>query len=340
MENFEDEDSDFDVRYLSEGSDDETVHTFVEKDNVVQPTNQVDYHNAADTQETNDQLMPDASEDPNSPSQAHSYTKSAYPVSPNDNTVTTSPIPNIATWGSEEDIEPQFSPSSPPITQSTLWTTTPARQRSNKPITSPAKQKPTSKPYQKGRKATRNLMSIVFRSMPTANRFSALDVLDDDHHSLKVDTATMSTRHKASTDVPQETSSQDSEYEDQDSLDDASFDGMLLVSDSEIQGLEGDLLDNNDDGYDTETTDNTSPSKSIPSHRISSKQARKRIRELYTSSDPMAFHLWDGVTPDSSVPTISVPAVLPEDHSPVVTIFPHPSHNTTSQSEGPGAKPS
>jgi hypothetical protein len=183
-------------------------------------------------------------------------------------------------------------------------------------------------------------MSKVFRSMPTANRFSALDVLDDDHHSSHVDTATMSTRQDASTEVPQETSFQDSEYEDQDSLDDESFDGMSLVSGSEIQGLEDDLLDNNEDGYDTETTDNTSPSKTSSSHRISNKQARKRIRKLYTSLDPMALHLWDGATPDSSVPTTSALAVLPENYSSAVTNFPHPSHNTTSQSEGPGAKPS
>ena len=339
-ENFEDEDSDFDIRYLSDVSDDETVHTFDDKDKECKPTNHVDFRKAADMQEKNDQLMPDVSEAPNSPSQANSYTERAYPASPNDNTVTTSPIPNITTWGSEDELEPQFSPSSPPITQPTPWTTTPARQRSNKTIPSPDIQKPTPKPYPKGREAARNLLSKVFRSMPTANRFSALDVLDDDHHSSHVDTATMSTRQDASTEVPQETSFQDSEYEDQDSLDDESFDGMSLVSGSEIQGLEDDLLDNNEDGYDTETTDNTSPSKTSSSHRISSKQAKKRIRELYTSSDPTALHLWDGATPDSSVPTTSALAVLPENYSSAVTNFPHPSHNTTSQSEGPGAKPS
>jgi hypothetical protein len=67
-----------------------------------------------------------------------------------------------------------------------------------------------------------------------------------------------------------------SEYSETADSDDDSLDAMSLVSSSEIKGLVADQQDFEDDGYDTETTDNTSPShnkrkpsrKSVPQLKI------------------------------------------------------------------------
>jgi hypothetical protein len=132
----------------------------------------------------------------------------------------------------------------------------------------------------------------------------------------------------------------DSDYADNDSLDDASFDGMSIVSNSEIQDLEDDLRNFEDEGYDTETTDNTSPSHkfSRPKTRRSSSQARTRIDDLLNPQNlnTLAFNTVpsapsERLIPSSPLGTNSTNLETSSLHSP------HPSPNTTFPCEGPGA---
>jgi hypothetical protein len=137
------------------------------------------------------------------------------------------------------------------------------------------------------------------------------------------------------------TSNLDSDYADNDSLDDASFDGMSFVSNSEIHDLEEDLRNFNDDGYDTETTDNTSPSHkfSQPTTRKASSIARIRIKAKLDSHESYS----PAVEANSDQPSH---AKRPQDHTfpytdkPPNTVSPtspHPSFNTNSSHEGSGA---
>ncbi len=83
-------------------------------------------------------------------------------------------------------------------------------------------------------------------------------------------------------------SGQDSEYTENKASDGestASPDNMSLVSGSEIQGLEDDLKDFVDDGYNTETTANTSPShKRQKPMQKSRARAQEHITSFYAST--------------------------------------------------------
>ncbi len=80
-------------------------------------------------------------------------------------------------------------------------------------------------------------------------------------------------------------STQESEYSDNESSDKDSLNNMSLVSSTEIQGLAKDLQTLEDDGYDTETTNNTSPSHKR--HKSSPKAgaiSQERITIFYAAS--------------------------------------------------------
>ena len=137
----------------------------------------------------------------------------------------------------------------------------------------------------------------------------------------------------------------DSDYEDVSSSEDISLEDMSLVSSSEMQGLEDDLREFEDDGYNTETTDNTSPSKTHKTKkRKSSAQARTRISALYSPNAFPPVNLWTGAEPDTSLPgtlqgskNIHLSASpLASDHN--HSSIPHPPLNTNSQSGDPGAE--
>jgi hypothetical protein len=121
---------------------------------------------------------------------------------------------------------------------------------------------------------------------------------------------------------------EDTSYQEEaedDSLED-SIDGMSLVSNNELDDLAMDSLKYDEDGYETDTTDNTSPSKpSKTPHRKASMHARHRISELYTSPDALLGNLWHGVESNSATPRSSLPP------------SPHLSLNTKINSEGNGA---
>jgi hypothetical protein len=115
----------------------------------------------------------------------------------------------------------------------------------------------------------------------------------------------------------------------EESFDDDSFEEMSFISHSEIQDLEADAKDFEDDGYDTETTDNTTSShkSSQPTTRKSSRRARERISELLIPSDAQQGHLWASNSPTKK-------SSQPDGHS---HTFPHPSHDTNKRG-GHGAE--
>ncbi len=90
---------------------------------------------------------------------------------------------------------------------------------------------------------------------------------------------------------------QESEYSLNKESDDGSLDAMSLVSSAEIQGLLADQHTFKDDGYDAETTDNTSPShkRKKPSCQ-SSATAPERFSDFYSTPD--SFDSCKGSEPD------------------------------------------
>ncbi len=103
---------------------------------------------------------------------------------------------------------------------------------------------------------------------------------------------------------------EDTSYQEEaedDSLED-SIDGMSLVSNNELEDLALDSLKYDKDGYETDTTDNTSPSKpSKTPHRKASMHASHRISELYTSPDALLGNLWHGAESTLASPLSSLP---------------------------------
>ena len=167
----------------------------------------------------------------------------------------------------------------------------------------------------------RKLFTRAVQCPATSNRFSALE---DNQSSAKKDAPTPSQSATQLTKEPSQGGdipAQDSDYSDYEESDSASTDDMSLVSGSEINGLEEDLKDFEDDGYDTETTDNTSPShkrQKLPP-RQSRTTAQTRISEIFAMTDTSHAH-------EASLP-----------HQPANKSSPHPSLNTTPNSEGHGA---
>jgi hypothetical protein len=145
-------------------------------------------------------------------------------------------------------------------------------------------------------------------SSESRNRFSALGETPDTTIESIADIQSES----QDSEVTKDQESQDSDYSGEDSADE-SFDAMSLVSGSEIQGLEDDLKDyDDDDGYDTETTDNTSPRHKRPksNKRKSSERALERIT--------------------------GTPSPNGETQAQQPITIPHPSLDTNKKSEGQG----
>ncbi len=119
-------------------------------------------------------------------------------------------------------------------------------------------------------------------------------------------------------------SSQASQYSKTAGSDNDSLDAMSLVSSSEIKGLVADQHDFDEDGYDTETTDNTSPShkKRKPS-RKSGSTAQNRIADFY--STPESFDISEEVELEESSNLHTQPS--PPSH-------PLPNTNSTNKGHG------
>ena len=104
---------------------------------------------------------------------------------------------------------------------------------------------------------------------------------------------------------------------------------MSIVSGSEIQGLEDDLKDFSDNGYDTETMANTSPShKRQKLMRQSSARAHEHISKFYSSTSASISNIqWDVPNTEFS----------PQQLYTQPSQSPHPSLNTSTTSKGQGA---
>ena len=271
---------------------------------------------------------------------------------PNSNTLSLSGVKTLAqnqlyqhtqaspSWGSsdEEEQDPDLSVKASPIPQQ-KWTTTPSRQPRK---SSPPKIPPNELPVKNHSTLRNKAQSLYRKAFPNENRFS---VLTDEIITQPTDISMTSFGNDSSTELLQNISYQESEYEDTDSLDDASFDEMSLVSNSELQDLEDDLKhfeDEDDDGYDTETTNNTSPSTKPTSFmkRKASKIARTRITKLLNLAIPTHDYTREDVDQESLSPT------TPPIHQPdkprsksvgLSSSSPLLSHNTISPREGQGA---
>jgi hypothetical protein len=243
-------------------------------------------------------------------------------------------------WGpfdDDDDVDPF--PPLPPSNNSQTWKTTPSRspKKSQKPLLKPGTSPPISRPTKSSRDKATNLFRQAF---PPTNRFS---VLTEEIITQPTDIS-MTSLSNASPNVSQDNISlQESAYEDSESSDDPSFDDMSIVSNAEIQDLVNDQSESdNDNGYDTETTNNTSPSvKSIkPTRRIASKNASAQITEMYESTRTHLSNPWDCADLDSKSLSAqydsshTVPSTDP-DH--LFNASPHPSRNTTTHREGLGA---
>ena len=217
-------------------------------------------------------------------------------------------IPEIAptTWDSEEDESHQ----SPPLPQPP-WTTTPTRQGRAPARKDTTLRKEGSRSLD-STKGARRLFQKMRSPKESSNRFSPLG----ESISTKTDGLGSCTRGTIDSDLQRDEPDQshDSDYSEEDSADD-SLDAMSLVSGSEIQGLEDDLRDfDDDDGYDTETTDNTSPrhKRQKSNKRKSSERAKAYIIGLKESNENNKTK-----------------------HP--ISALPHPSPDTTLKSDGHGA---
>ncbi len=144
----------------------------------------------------------------------------------------------------------------------------------------------------------------------SSNRFSPLA----ESIATKIDGLDGCTLGKTESDLQRDEPDQshDSEYSEEASADN-SLDAMSLVSGSEIQGLEDDLNDfDDDDGYDTETTDNTSP-----------RHKRQKSNKRKSSERAIIIGL---KASDENNQT--------KHH---ISASPHPSPDTTPKSDGHGA---
>ena len=203
------------------------------------------------------------------------------------------------------------------------WTTTPSRSARGiarqAAATNPVKRLVVAK--LSARKLFQRAVSRIEKvAQNQTNRFQALE---EDYN--KQEAADGSTSQGNDLARQESDMSQGSEYTDNEESEDESLDEMSLVSASEIQGLEDDLREYDDDGYDTETTDNTSPShKRQKSSRKSSTRAQERISELYASVS-LSGNMREG-------PKATESNLYTQD-----PLSPHPSLDTPNNSGGHGA---
>jgi hypothetical protein len=308
--------SDFDIAQISDVSDDETTAS---QGSISGPTKL----GATKDEGTVDEEMPDAkgcedgtdencTDDTTRQDNFKAWKKVSTETSgmlplPPDDTHESRDIP--LSWDSDTEDEDV-------ITQPTSeqqWTTTPTRA---KPVpTEPMGR--TQRNTLKARSSARNLFKKAFPVQLTENRFSPLQ------EEPPVGDMETTTPSKEFFSYPS-TSDDDMSYKEnaEDSLDD-SIDGMSLISTNELDDLAADTLHYDEDGYDTDTTDNTSPSKpSKTPHRKSSLHARLRISELYTAPDALLGNNFVSTSGHSRPPSNTLP---------------HPSLNTPTHSGGHGA---
>ncbi len=139
----------------------------------------------------------------------------------------------------------------------------------------------------KGQRKTshaRKLFQKAFPAAASSNRFSALEDMHPNHEDKN-----QKQKEIQVTTFPsqiEDQSTQESEYSENDKSEDESMDAMSLVSSTEIQGLVADQYAFKDNGYNTETTDNTSPShkRKKPSCK-SSATAQERMSDFYSTPD-------------------------------------------------------
>jgi hypothetical protein len=274
------DDSEFDINHISDVSDDETIGSS-------------DSHSVKHLDvEARDVTMTDASvvegEDPTSSQQEGQITASP----PTDVPQTSRP----QSWDSDEEWEPHSS-----LHTQQPWTKTPpgAKQREKASNT-------TKRLLDSTRPSVKKFLSQAFAPRST-NRFS---VLSDDPPASSM--ATTPSYSEPPTQGPS-MDDDDPPYVPETS-DDDSLENMSIVSNSELHDLAAET-EHLEDGYETDTTDNTSPKKSKRPKRKSSTFARERLSEFYLSIQ------------DHNNPA-------PTDPAPP---SPHPLRNTTSSSKGHGA---
>ena len=223
-----------------------------------------------------------------------------------------SSISRPSSWDSDED-DPIFEL---PLATQPKWTTTPVRSKQKQAAVSAATRN-------RHRSSAKNLFKQAFPS--AANRFSALS---EEQRPVEQGVITQNMELKPHVFNEEEDQSYTESAEGQDLSDEESLDNMSLVSSTELQDLED--YAKSEDGYETDTTDNTSPShkKAKLNTRKSGEKAKVRISEFYTASNALMDNLWDGDDNNSVVSPISLP----------VSTSSHPSLNTTSPSEGHGAE--
>jgi hypothetical protein len=198
-------------------------------------------------------------------------------------------------WGSDDEQETE---PTPPEAQQ--WKTPTSRSKITNRKREEACANLSQTRFSMADSRTRRLLQKAFMPKESSNRFSALDEVP------KTETATDSKSPHHGDQVPStapinqdnDQSTQESEYSDNEESDDDSLDAMSIVSGSEIQSLEEATRDFEDDGYDTETTDNTSPShkRRKPSRKASAK-AQERIANFYETPD--SFDTWEGLKRDT-----------------------------------------
>ena len=335
VESDDDDNSDFDIRNLSDVSDDDTsISKETPTLNKFPPISPPRQHSPGNTViENEDEDMTDAGQDTATSPFLEEEEKTTLEQYDNDvNSTQQDPNPRPS-WGSDDNDEQRIKYQSPTSENTLTWTTTPSRSP-KKLSTSPASDKSNAR--QRQTRAAQHLYQKAFPFSSTANRFSPLT---EEHKCTPNDISRTSLVNESLDAL--DTSNIDSDYADNDSFDDASFDGMSLVSNSELNDLEDDLRGFDDDGYDTETTDNTSPSNKLSqTTRKSSSNARARIRDHFQQQESMFYNATTQAAPTSSSSRSQSPETQDSPQSPPptpVAPFPHLSPNTNSTREGSGA---
>ena len=237
--------------------------------------------------------------------------------------IATSPAKPSPSWASDDEMDCHSPSETLSDKHQNQWTTTPSRSARGiarqAAATNPVKRLVVAK--LSARKLFQRAVSRIEKvAQNQTNRFQALE---EDYN--KQEAADGSTSQGNDLARQESDMSQGSEYTDNEESEDESLDEMSLVSASEIQGLEDDLREYDDDGYDTETTDNTSPShKRQKSSRKSSTRAQERISELYASVS-LSGNMREG-------PKATESNLYTQD-----PLSPHPSLDTPNNSGGHGA---
>ncbi len=226
-------------------------------------------------------------------------------------------------WDSDEDDKDfphssNFIPKTPP-----QWKITPSCSPRLRNKQSPETSNSTLR-SSKSHNHARRLFQKAFPSATPSNRFSALEEDHIQREEIMINTEEVQLDSMA-TYVKDDQLAQDSDYSGNAESDEESLDAMSLVSSSEIKGLVADQYDMNNDGYVTETTDNTSPShkRKKPSGK-SGVVAQERTTDFYSTPD--SFDTSGRTADKQTIPTLH-------------TQFPsssHPSLNTPSPSKGHG----